>query len=257
MSRLRPLALIALSSLACACVSTREGSPRETELPASALGLSGPSYSAPGQDWWLALGDPQLDRLVGQALADNPSLGASLARVRGAWEQTVIAGAGDSPKVDFDVSAYRQKVSGNYLYPPPYAGSTFWDGRIGFNLAWNLDFWGRQAALIEQVRSSALAAELDAAGAALAISGAMSQTYVDLKRVTDLGQLADRAARQREELLGLTRQRVQAGLDSDVELRTAEAGVAQSAGGNRTGANWPRAAGSLTGGAFGPGHQRV
>ena len=56
----------------------------------------------------------------------------------------MIAGAGDSLKVDFDLSAYRQKVSGNYLDPPPYAGSTFWDGRIGFNLAWNLDFWGRR-----------------------------------------------------------------------------------------------------------------
>jgi NodT family efflux transporter outer membrane factor (OMF) lipoprotein len=228
MSGLRPLVLVALAFLASACVSTKEGSPRETQLPASELGLSGPSYAAPGRDWWLAFGDPQLDRLVGQALADNPNLAASLARVRGAWEQTVIAGAGDSLKVDFDLSAYRQKVSGNYLYPPPYAGSTFWDGRVGFNLAWNLDFWGRQAALIEQVRSSALAAELDAAGAALAISGAMSQTYVDLKRVTDLGQLAERAAQQREDLLGLTRQRVQAGLDSDVELHTAEAGFAQA-----------------------------
>ncbi len=228
MNRLRPLGLVALASLACACVSTRGGSPHEMQLPASALGLSGPSFVPSGQDWWLAFGDPQLDRLVGQALAGNPTLAASLARVRGAWEQTVIAGAGDSLKVDFDLSVYRQKVSGNYLYPPPYAGSTFWDGRIGFNLAWNLDFWGRQAALIKQVRSSALAAELDAAGAALAISGAMSQTYVDLKRVTDLGQLAERAAQQREGLLGLTRQRVQAGLDSDVELRTAEAGFAQS-----------------------------
>jgi NodT family efflux transporter outer membrane factor (OMF) lipoprotein len=222
------LAVALAALLVGACVATPKGGPREVEIQPASVGLSGPAYEAPADGWWLALGDPQLDRLVAQALAGNPSLAASLARVRGAWQQAQAVGASDDVHVDFDVSAYRQRVSGNYLYPPPYAGSTFWDGRIGFNLAWNLDFWGRQAALIDQSRSAALAAEFDAAAAMLALSGAVSQTYVDLQRVTALEQLAGRAAEQRQRLLGLTRQRVQAGLDSDVELRTAEANRAQA-----------------------------
>ena len=212
----------ALALLLGACVATPPGGPREAEMSADRLGLSGPEYVAPRDEWWIALGDPQLDRLVGQALAGNPSLAASLARVRGAWEQANAVGAGDEVRVDFALSAFRSKVSGNYIYPPPYAGSTFWDGRVGFDLVWNLDFWGRQAALIDQARSSALAAELDASAAALAVSGAVSQTYVDLERVTALAKLADRAVQQREELLSLTARRVKAGLDSDVELRAAE-----------------------------------
>jgi NodT family efflux transporter outer membrane factor (OMF) lipoprotein len=56
----------------------------------------------------------------------------------------------------------------------------------------------------------------------------VSQTYVDLQRVTTLERLAGRAAEQRENLLSLTRQRVKAGLDSDAELRTAEGNRAQA-----------------------------
>jgi NodT family efflux transporter outer membrane factor (OMF) lipoprotein len=223
----RTLLAASLSLVIAACVSTPKGGPHEAEIQPVAVGLTGPAYVAPAEDWWLALGDPQLDRLVGKSLAGNPSLAASLARVRGAWEQAVVAGAGDGARVDFDLSAYRQKVSGNYIYPPPYAGSTFWDGRVGFSLIWNIDFWGRQSAIFEQASAAAQAAEFDALAATLALSGAVSQTYVDLQRVTDLERLATRTQRQRDSLLALTRQRVAAGLDSNVELRTAEANRAQ------------------------------
>ncbi len=225
-SRLIPAAALAL--LLGACVSTPPDGPRETEISPDKLGLDGPAYTAPASEWWTALGDPQLDRLVEQSLADNPSLAASLARVRGAWEQARAVGAGDELRVDFDLNVYRSKVSGNYIYPPPFAGSTFWDGRVGFNLLWNIDFWGRQAALIEQARSNAQAAELDAVASALALSGAVSQTWVDLGRVTSLQELADRSVQQREQLLDLTTRRVRAGLDSDVELRMAESSRAQA-----------------------------
>ncbi len=228
MNRARLVSVATLALLLGACVSTPPGGPRVTEASPDKLGLDGPAYDAPAGDWWKALGDPQLDRLVAQSLADNPSLAASMARVRGAWEQARAVGAGDELRVDFDLNVYRSKVSGNYIYPPPYAGSTFWDGRVGFNLVWNIDFWGRQAALIEQARSNAQAAELDTVAAALALSGAVSQTYIDLERVTSLQELADRSVQQREQLLGLTARRVQAGLDSDVELRTAESSRAQA-----------------------------
>jgi NodT family efflux transporter outer membrane factor (OMF) lipoprotein len=226
--RSRLILACALALSLGACVGTPTGGPREAEIPAAQLGLAGPEYHAPGDEWWVALGDPQLDRIVARALAGNPSLAVSLARVRGAWEQAKAVGAGDDLRVDFDLNAYRSKVSSNYIYPPPYAGSTFWDGRVGFSLVWNLDFWGRQASLIDQARSSAQAAELDAAAAALAVSGAVSQTYVDLERITELGKLASRALEQREQLLDLTTRRVKSGLDSDVELRAVESNRAQA-----------------------------
>ncbi len=228
MNTRRHLLVGSLALVLGGCLSTPQDSRREKELQPDALGLDGPAFVRPSEEWWRSLGDPQLDRLIAQSLAGSPNLAVSLARVRGAWEQAKIVGAGDNLRVDFDLSALRTKVSGNYIYPPPYAGATFWDGRVGFNFAWNLDFWGRQASLIEQASMAAKASEFDAAAATLALSGTVAQTYVDLERISRLSQLADRAARQRESLLSLTQQRVKAGLDSDVELRTAEANRAQA-----------------------------
>ena len=53
----------------------------------------------------------------------------------------------------------------------------------------------------------------------------MTRAYVGLARLAALHGLARQTATQRQALLALTRQRVQAGIDSRVELRQAEAGL--------------------------------
>ena len=58
--------------------------------------------------------------------------------------------------------------------------STGWYGALTANLSWNLDFWGKQAALIAQARDTADAAALDAQAARLALSGAFAQVYINL-----------------------------------------------------------------------------
>ena len=35
------------------------------------------------------------------------------------------------PQVTLDGFAYRQRFSENYIFPPPYGGGTFWEGRLG------------------------------------------------------------------------------------------------------------------------------
>ena len=222
MSRARLVVPALAAAVLAACVSSGDGTPRVAQIPPDSLGLAGPSYAAHPDGWWTGLGDPQLDRLVSEALAANPSLAVALARMRSAEQQANAAGAGLSPHVDFDLSVLRSKVSANYIYPPPYAGSTFWDGRVGFTLTWNLDFWGRQSALIEQATAGARAAELDAEAAALALSGAVAQTYVDYARGVALEAVAMHAVRQRDTLVDLTTRRVSAGIDGETELQLAK-----------------------------------
>jgi NodT family efflux transporter outer membrane factor (OMF) lipoprotein len=229
MSRPHRFLVTCVVTLIAGCVSTPGTAPREQAIAPRDLGLEGPDYIAPDAEWWRALGDPQLDRLVREALSRNPGLAAALARVRSAQELSLAVGASDNPQVSFDADATRERVSANYIFPPPYGGSTFWEGRLGANFSWNLDFWGRQSALIEQTRDVAQAAGLDAAGTSLLLSSAVTQAYVELTRAQQLEALANRAAEQRQRLLDLTRQRVRAGLDSEVESQGAEANVAQVA----------------------------
>jgi NodT family efflux transporter outer membrane factor (OMF) lipoprotein len=216
----------AAAAVVAGCVSTPPDVPPQQPLAPGQLGLDGAAYAPAEADWWRALDDPQLDRLVQAALERNPGLAGALARVRVAQEQANVAGASNDPRLSLDAEAIREKVSANWIFPPPYGGSTFWNAQLGLNLGWNLDFWGRQAALIDQARQTARVAELDAAGVRLMLSSAVAQAYVELARARQLEALVERAATQRDSVLELAGQRVRAGLDSDVDLRSAEANVA-------------------------------
>ena len=61
------------------------------------------------------------------------------------------------------------------------------------------------------------------------LSSSVAQAYLELARAQRLEQVALQAQAQREQLLDLTTQRVDAGLDSKAELRAAESNLEQSA----------------------------
>jgi NodT family efflux transporter outer membrane factor (OMF) lipoprotein len=103
-----------------------------------------------------------------------------------------------------------------------------WQGREGLDLSWDIDFWGRQSALLKQARSHSGAAALDVASARLALSGALAQAYIDLYRNNALADVAERTEAQRQRILEITRRRVQAGLDTNVELREASGAVPEA-----------------------------
>ena len=222
------LTAVALAAALSACVTVPSELPAATSLNAAQLGLSATSASVADASWWTAYGDAQLDRLMAQAVAGNPTLAQALARVREAQSQTDSAHAGLLPGISFDANETRAKLSGQDIIPPPFGGTTRWRGAEGLNLNWDLDFWGRQSALLNQARSNTDAAALDAAGARLALAGAVLKAYIELDHQYALADVAQRSVEQREQTLELTRQRVGAGIDTNVELRSAEAAVPQA-----------------------------
>jgi NodT family efflux transporter outer membrane factor (OMF) lipoprotein len=225
-TRLLAVAAAAANLVLYGCAAIPDDPPQEQPLAAASLGLSGPAYQAPDH-WWLALDDPQLNELVQQALARNPGLAGALARVRSAAAQAEIAGAANDPRLAFDANANRERISENYIFPPPYGGGTYWIAELGLSLGWNLDFWGRQAHLIDQAQRAAQAAQFDSAASRLLLSSSVAQSYVELIRARQLEELADQVGRQRTQVADLARQRVQAGLDTEVERLSAESGVAR------------------------------
>jgi NodT family efflux transporter outer membrane factor (OMF) lipoprotein len=227
MNAFRPT-LIALTLTLAGCITPPKLDPPQQAITAERLGLTAQSVSPAGQAWWSAFHDPQLDRLMQQALADNPSLSQALARVREAQSLADVTRAGLAPSVSFNAHETRQRFSGHDVIPPPYAGTQQWQGREGLDLSWDIDFWGRQASLLKQARSQATAASLDVAGARLALSAAVAQAYIDLYRDDALAEVAQRAEDQRQRILEITRRRVQSGLDTNVELREASGAVPEA-----------------------------
>jgi len=223
------LPAIALILALSACITPPKLNPQQQTISGDHLGLASQVYGpAPVQEWWSTFGDPQLDRLMQQALADNPSLVQAMARVREAQSLADSTRAGLAPTISFSARETRQRFSGHDVIPPPYAGTVQWEGHEGLNLSWEIDFWGRQALLLKTARSQATAAALDVASARLALSGAIVQAYVDLYRNHALADVAQRTEAQRQRILDITRRRVQAGLDTNVELHEASGAVPEA-----------------------------
>jgi NodT family efflux transporter outer membrane factor (OMF) lipoprotein len=210
------------------CITPPKLPTPEHPIAVERLGLSSQTASEPQQEWWSAFKDPQLDRTMHQALAESPTLSAAIARVREAQSLADLARAGLAPSLSFNASEVRQRFSGLDVIPPPYKGTLQWEGHEGLDFSWNIDFWGRQAAVLRQARAGASAASLDLASARLALSGAVAQAYIDFYRDDALADVAQRTEAQRERILEITRRRFQAGIDTSVELREASSAVPEA-----------------------------
>jgi NodT family efflux transporter outer membrane factor (OMF) lipoprotein len=216
-----PALVLALS----ACAPTLQ--PQGQMLQADGVGLTGETVPV-ATDWWRDWADPQFSALVEKALSGNPRLAEALARVSAA-QASASAARGDAlPRVTLDGNDQFQRFSNRFIYPPPYGGGHYWMGSVQSNLSWDLDFWGRQKALIEQASAGAAAVELDAAAARLALTGALAEAYIGLDRAYALLDIADRTVAQRTRLADLAHRRVVAGLDSRIEEKQAEGQLAQA-----------------------------
>ena len=192
-----------------------------------ALGLG--SSPAPPQDaWWTAYQDPQLDRLIEAALAANPTLAQALARMHQAQAEIDASWADLWPHVSYDAATERERISGKAPIPSEFAGSSVWQSEELLSFSWELDFWKRQASLVREAATESEAVALDAAGARLAIVSAVVRTYIDLARSYQLLDLARLEEQQRNQILDITRRRLKAGLDTNVELRQAAGEVPQA-----------------------------
>jgi len=189
---------------------------------------SAPQALAPAADWWKAFGDAQLDRLVAQAQEGNPSLRAAAARVVKAQSAIGIARADDSPQVNGELDAQRLQFQKNYIYPPPYGGSQFNFGTLQLNGSWELDFFGKHSGAIAAAVGQARAAEAEHDAARILLAANVVRAYVQWARIEDQRTVAERALAQRQQMLQLVHARLQAGLDTQLEVRENETGRADS-----------------------------
>lgn len=219
------LAVVASVLLVAGCASPGpQATPLALRAPAD-LGLGAAATPAVASQWWRAFGDAQLDALVQRALADPPSLQLAQARLARASAGVAAVRGEDGPQVALNASATRQHYSAHGLVPYPIAGNIWNSGDITVGLGWDLDLWGRQRAALAAALGNERAAQAEAAAVGNALATQIVRGYVGLARLVAQREVAQRTLAQRDEMLGLIRQRVAAGLDTRVELRQGEAAL--------------------------------
>lgn len=228
--RIWTLQAVALASLA-ACANYSGIAPQAQALDAKALGLTAPAgapaASVPAIDaqWWRAFGDAQLNALIDQALANSPNLRvaqARLARVQAARD--AVHGA-ELPQVMGSTDLTRQRFSANSIYPPPLGGAILNTGDLRASTSWELDFFGKNAAALEASLGQVRAAQADADAARMLLASSVARSYFALVRVQNQLAVAERTLAQRTQTKSLVQQRVDAGLDTQLELQQSDSAL--------------------------------
>jgi len=233
MSRSLPLAAaLAGVLLVSGCASTGDLQPASAPVDpagyALARSLAGAPLSDaafPNRDWWRALGDPQLDALVDEALHGTPSLAAADARVRKAQAQAGLADAARNPTLggsaQYAVAQLPEGLAGDEI-----GGQLMHNAVLMVNFDWPLDVWGGKRAEYEAALDQAHALQVEAQAARLALAANVARGYVALAKAFDALDVANREQARSERLLQLAKQRVDAGLDNRIALRNTETLIA-------------------------------
>lgn len=221
------------------CASSAGIAPQAQPVAPSTLGLAdappttandGGAASAPAVSvaWWQGFGDATLSSLVDQAIGGSPSLKLAQARLERARAVADLTDANDGLQVSASADATRQKYTSNGLIPPPIAGSYRTTGNAQVAASWELDFFGRNRAALDAAIGNQKAAQADAQAARILLASNVTRQYVQLARLIEQRAVAARSLQQRDEILALVKQRVQAGLDTRVELRQGEGALPET-----------------------------
>ena len=232
--RLLLVALVAAGLVACADPSGI--SPRAQMRDAASLGL--PTGSAPAEAakaapsidtrWWRSFNDEALNRLVEQALRDNPSLKVAQARLAAAQAGVEASDAARQPQVGARLDATHQRYTANGAVPPPLAGSIRDSGTVQATASWELDFFGKHRAALDAALGRAKAGEADLQAARVLLASQVARSYFQLARLQAQHEVAQQALAQAQAMLALQQKRSDAGLDSPLELRQSEARVPEA-----------------------------
>ncbi|MFT4178312.1 MAG: efflux transporter outer membrane subunit [Thermomonas sp.] len=233
MSRFLPLALaVAAGLLLAGCASTGgiapQGQLRDTASLQASRALADARISDaawPDAQWWKALGDPQLDALIDEALASAPSLDAADARVRKAQAQAGLADAARKPTLGAS-GQYATAQLPEGLAGEEIGGKLMHNAMLMANFALPLDIWGGKRADYRAALGQARASEVDAHAARLALAANVARGYVALAQAFDALDIAQREQARSERLHALGKQRVDAGIDNRISLRNAETLIA-------------------------------
>ena len=225
-SSLIPLSLMVLS----ACASSGAKPPKSLgELPTTWAAPDGRVAASFDQAWWKIYGDPQLDRLVEEALAQNTNLTLAVARVDEARAQLGITRANQAPSVDANFTRSRTQSSESSSMPlPPGTARERNDYRATLDVSYELDLWGRLSHTTDAARADLLASEAARETVRITLAADVVQGYFALRAYDEQIAATQRSLATRSEWLGLQKLRLDEGVISEFDYRQLEAEVAAS-----------------------------
>ncbi len=192
------------------------------EMPPSYRSEIAPSEAATfaSAPWWDVFNDDILRGLIDESLAHNYNLATAVYRVDAAQHQVGITNSQLFPQVNYEGSAARQRAQfGGF-------GSQTFNSFLGiFNLAWEIDVWGRIRRGTEASQADLLAAEDVRRGVVLSLVSTVAETYFNLQELDKQLQISRDTTKSFEETEALFERRFEGGVDSKLSVERAAAAL--------------------------------
>jgi NodT family efflux transporter outer membrane factor (OMF) lipoprotein len=132
--------------------------------------------------WWRAFADPTLDRLVELAYQQNLPLQIAGLRIVEARAQLGIASGRQWPQLQAVLgSATANGLSKNTPVGDVLPHRNYGDYQLGFDVAWEIDLWGKYRSGVEAQSSALLGSVADYAAALVSLTAEVARTYVAIR----------------------------------------------------------------------------
>ncbi|WP_296722477.1 efflux transporter outer membrane subunit [Erythrobacter sp.] len=194
------------------------------------------SQAAPDARWWQAFGDPLLDRLVNDAVANNADLEAAAARIAQARALRAVAAGGARPNVAANSSVTRSQTSENAIDLSGLGGGGGGGGApiggigapqtiysVGTSASWEIDLFGRIGRRVEAAEARVGIAQEDRNALLLTVIADTVQNYAELRIAQEQLGAVEANLETTRETVRLTQLRFDKGLASQFDLSRAEA----------------------------------
>ncbi len=173
------------------------------------------------RQWWQVFNDPVLDKLVAESDAHNSNLKVAGLRVMEARAQLGIAQSQRFPQL--------QQASADTLYAQRYqSGGTnpqnsgFWQYSAGFDVGWELDFWGRFSRAIESSDASYFAAQANYEDVLVLLRAQVANTYFALRTAEARVRVAQENAAQQKRSFEMTEKLFISGQTAELDVQQAK-----------------------------------
>lgn len=159
-------------------------------------------------DWLKSLGDPILNALVAEAIANNLDLREAAERVTAARESVIVVGSRLLPRVGAN-------LGGRATYDD---GDTDTRLTVYAAVSWEIDVWGKVRASKSAALAGSEATALDYAFARQSLAATVAKSWYLAIETRQLVALAERSVDVFREMLEVVTARREAGRDSDLDV---------------------------------------
>lgn len=166
----------------------------------------------PPLDWWRSFRSRELTAIIEQVRADNLDIAAAVARIVQADAQSRVTGAALLPAVGLDGSGTQSKSSAN-----SGTGTVSRQYNASLTASYELDFWGKNRALLRAAEETAIASRYDREVVGLSAVSAAATAYFQMLTTQERLGVARENVASATRVLNLIKQRLAAGTASELD----------------------------------------